>query len=55
MPTGTGKFRRVIGLYQISWLPLPWRTKEHPRRTKQFAKGAVELWRRLDGGKLGFT
>jgi hypothetical protein len=30
IPTGTGKFRRVIGLYQISWLPLPWRTKVHP-------------------------
>jgi hypothetical protein len=23
MPTGTAKFRRVIGLYQISWLPFP--------------------------------
>ena len=23
MPTGTEKFRPVIGLYQISWLPLP--------------------------------
>jgi hypothetical protein len=27
---GTGKLRRVIGLYQISWLPFPWRTRMHP-------------------------
>ena len=30
MPTGTGKFRCVIGLRQISWLPLPCRTRVQP-------------------------
>jgi hypothetical protein len=30
MPTGTGKFRFVIGLYQISWLPFPCRTGMQP-------------------------
>jgi hypothetical protein len=27
---GVEKFRRVMGLNQISWLPLPWRTKVQP-------------------------
>jgi hypothetical protein len=30
MPIGTAKFRLVIGLWQISWLPRPCRTKMQP-------------------------
>jgi hypothetical protein len=30
IPTGTAKFRFVIGLCQISWLPLPCRTSVQP-------------------------
>jgi hypothetical protein len=30
IPTGTAKFRSVIGLCQISWLPRPCRTSVQP-------------------------
>src|SRR6478752_10806185 len=30
IPTGTAKFRLVIGLCQISWLSVPWRTRKQP-------------------------
>jgi hypothetical protein len=30
IPIGTAKFRLVTGLCQISWLPLPWRTRKQP-------------------------
>jgi hypothetical protein len=45
MPIGTGKFLRVIGLYQISWLPLPWRTKVHPPARSKSRSAPVELRR----------
>src|ERR1700738_5212272 len=39
MPTGTAKFRFVIGLYQISWLPLPCRTKVQPAARSKSRSG----------------
>jgi hypothetical protein len=43
MPTGTAKFRFVIGLRQISWLPLPCRTSVHPAARN--AQRPIELRR----------
>ena len=39
MPTGTAKFRFVIGLYQISWLPLPCRMKVQPAARNKSRSG----------------
>ena len=36
---GTAKFRLVIGLCQISWLPLPGRMKLHPAARKRSRRG----------------
>ena len=48
MPTGTAKFRFVIGLNQISWLPRPCRTSVQPAaRGKSLSArsncGAIQL------------
>jgi hypothetical protein len=39
MPIGTAKFRFVIGLCQISWLPLPWRTIVQPAARNKSRSG----------------
>jgi hypothetical protein len=38
MFAGTVKVRRVIGLYQISWLPFPCRSKRQPDLRRISAK-----------------
>ena len=50
IPTGTAKFRLVIGLCQISWLPVPWRT-----RKQQIPQRLVELRRHSRSGWFGFA
>jgi hypothetical protein len=39
IPTGTAKFRLVIGLYQISWLPLPCLTRVQPAARSKSRSG----------------
>ena len=68
IPTGTAKFRPVIGLRQISWLPRPCLTREQPaclnksrkRRSKggatQAAVGIASrkamIWMKIEPGSM---
>src|SRR5947208_16328280 len=55
MQRGTAKFLLVIGLCQISWLPLPCRTGTQTSGAQQITQGLVELRRHSRGGGLGFA
>ena len=39
----TMKRRLLVGLYQISWSPLPWRSKRQPARRSNFLTAGVKL------------
>jgi hypothetical protein len=54
MPIGTAKFRLVVGLCQISWLPLPCRTSVQPA-AQQITQRPVKLRRHSDRDRLGFA
>jgi hypothetical protein len=46
MPTGTAKFRPVVGLRQISWLPRPCLSKTQPAARSKSRNG------RSNGGAI---
>jgi hypothetical protein len=54
MPTGTGKFRLVSGLCQISWLPFL-TNQRATRGAQQVTQRFVELRRHSGDGWLGFA